>query len=249
MTVAVCYIVHNDLSMLRCTLPYEMRWADQIVVLDLGSTDGTKDFCARFLRPSDVYHRRDTNTIPEAGFSEARAFAARLAATDWVAHWGANFMLRWEDGPLVHQILGATTADVLSTETTQIVGVGDKPWTFEKVIGETAIRRTEHHRMFIRRNSGVEFKGYIHEEAYRGEVNAYGEAEAAPLRHYHFEASGNHKLRSKRNCWMFKRAMENPELQRYTNRWWYDTYYPANQERILAEAMAYEEYVAVTGDK
>lgn len=248
-TVTLCYIIHNDLPMLRCTLPYDMRWADQVCILDMGSTDGLADYCLRTLREGDVYLRRDTNTVAELGFSEARNACSELATSDWVVHHNANMLLDWDDALEVKGLLDSATSDVLSVRTENLTNLGNR-WDLERVIHESKSSKIERHRAFFRRGVGIDYKGYIHEELYRGEVNMYGQSENVPLVRYHFEGSGNHPLRSRRYNWMLLRAYaKEPALQKYTNEWWYQTYCKQNEPLLREGAAAYEEYVAVTGNK
>jgi glycosyltransferase involved in cell wall biosynthesis len=53
-----------------------LAWADQIVVVDAGSSDGTVDVCRRFT--PNVYHRDWT------GFVDQKSFAVARARYDWI---------------------------------------------------------------------------------------------------------------------------------------------------------------------
>lgn len=249
MTISLCYIVHNDLPMLRCVLPYEQRWADQICILDLGSIDGLEDYCLHALREGDRYLRRETNTVPEEGFAQARNACSALATSDWVVHANANMLLEWSDVTALRRYLASTTNDVMTTRTRNLVGLTE-PWRLEQLIHQPQGGKAEHHRSFFRRSSGICYRGYIHEELYRGEVNVYRESASIPVTRYHFEGSGNHELRSWRYGWMLYRAYRKDlELQKYTNDWWYTVYCPEHEAALAADAAKYEEYVASTGLK
>lgn len=248
MTIAVCYIVNNDLPMLRVVLPYERRWADSAVVIDLGSNDGTKEFCEKFLDEDDVYFRRESNTVPERGFSEARNLAFSLSNCDWLYHSGANCLMDGVTWQKVYAELECATADVVEIKTKHIDFTGYKPHELEKA---TALHAKgspdEYHRCIVRRASNCRYKGFLHEELYAGEESTYGKVHRANLTRWHFEGSGNHELRVLRYSFMLSKAAADPELQKYTSPWWYTVHYPCHKDRLEAQAARYKELVASTG--
>jgi len=244
-TVSLCIFVHDDLPMLKATLLHESRWVDQVCILDMASTDGTAEFCHAWLRPGiDVYHRRQTNTCPEQGFAEAKNAVMAMATADWVLEAGADTVMDWKQTSNIKDVLARTTRDLLSVVTININPFDNcDPSNIELAVAGGRIVSQDRHRVFVRRGSGIEYKGYIHEEPYRGDVNAVGEAQHSVLQRYHFHGWGNDHLRKLRYGWMLNRAMTNPELQKYTNRWWYDVYCVEHAEEIKKWAMEYEDYI------
>lgn len=245
MKVSVCYFVHNDLAALRTVLPYEMRWADEICVLDMASTDGTKEFCEAFLRPQDKYQRRDENTCPILGFGEARTAAAMMATGDWVLTSDADIVMHWQQADLIKRVLERSTVDVLSVAIAEVRPPleGKTPMTNIEQVFDRMPRpfRPGNHRVLLRNGVGIDFKGYIHEEPFRGEVNCYAESRPSGLMRLHFHNWVDNPMRGMRYSWMLLRAAKNPELQKYTNRWWYDEYVPKHREHIEHQAAQYEE--------
>lgn len=241
-TISLCIFSHNDLPMLKATLLHESRWVDQICILDMASTDGTGEFCHAWLRPGiDVYHRRETNTCPTLGFAEAKNAAMYMATSDWVLEAGADTVMDWHQTVHVRSILQRTQRDILSLTTRGVAPYKDcNPALIEEAVAQGKFAGSGRHRVFIRRGCGIEYKGYIHEEPYRGEVNCVGEAEMTTLQRYHFHGWGNDQLRKLRYGWMLNRAMQNPELQRWTNRWWYDIYCPEHADEIKQWSEEYE---------
>lgn len=237
-TIALCLFTSNDLPMLRATLPLEMRWADQVCVLDMGSMDGTKEFCEAILRPEDVYRRRDTNTVPLLGFDEAYNAVMAQATTDWMMCSASDCFLDWTQRALVKPVLAETTADVLSVEMIHILNGQPECIEWAALNGKEHAR--EQRRCLIRRGAGIDYKGYLHEEPYRGPVNCMDECRPTPLKRYHMQSWGDDHARLIRVAWMYQRALEQPDFQKYTNRFWFDVWCKDHREDIRAWAAEYE---------
>jgi hypothetical protein len=106
------------------------------------------------------------------------------------------------------------------------------------------VRSTVTPRRLYRRDSGVSWSGYIHEEL-------RGPSGAAPLKvgksslvFDHFsQFKSDARIREKKQMyfWMLLRAYENPPLQRGTNRGWYEKFVPENLEAIKVGAKNFGE--------
>lgn len=246
-TVSLCVFTFNDLPLLKATLLHEMKWVDQVCILDMASTDETSEFCHAWLRPGiDRYHRRDTNTCPTLGFAEAKNAVSDMASGDWLLHSGSNTVMDWKQAHNIKTVLAHAQGDVLSVETINILPFKEcAAHQMEAAVSKMRHDKMERHRLFIRRGSGIRHQGYIHEEPYRGEVNCAGEAVYTALRRYHFEGWGDRHARAMRNSWMLVRALDNPELQKWTNRWWFDTYCKQNEVELRRMAAEYEKCISI----
>lgn len=237
-TIALCFPVCNNLPILRSTLIHNMQWADQVCIVDMNSDDGTHDFLQAVLRPQDRYDRMTENIIPKHGFAFARNLAADLAGTDWIWHGASNCCLDWRYKGNIHGILQSCKADVLASQT---INIEAQDMCIEKAAQQAG--KSEWHRHIHRRGVGVEMKGYIHEELYRGEANCYHEAEARlDIREFHFVGRGYDELRACRAAWMLRRAADDPtgELRKYTNEFWYSKWVPERREDIHRMAENYQ---------
>jgi glycosyltransferase involved in cell wall biosynthesis len=251
-TVAVCMFTRNHADWLRIAIKSALRWANQICVLDMGSTDDTQAICDTLLRQGDSYGYRPTNTVPELGFAEAANAAMSMATTDWALVSGDNALVKPAHEELVRVALVDVPSDVLVASTLTIhIGLGfasPDPRRFEEYISlavtSAALQTTvERHRNLIRPRRGIEFRGYIHEEPYCGEENAPAGVHLGIVR-YHasgWEAGGLHDWR---HAWMIRNAMRNPKLRQYTNAWWYDVWYVANKDMVNYLATRYDEHIA-----
>lgn len=252
-SIALVMFVHNDLRWLRATLPYDMRWADQVCILDMGSTDGTREYCRAFLRDNDRYQRREENTCPELGFDEAKSAAAALALTDWIYHSAADQVLSLGQGELIHKACAeADGKDALTVDCLNLnMPNGNLPeqWESNYHLSAPDVHREHHHRL-LRNHKGIQYRGYIHEEPfYPSGEHCATNSKWTPLEMFHFQGCQNAEMRRMRYSWMFRRAMQNPELQKWTNKWWYEVHCARSKDEINEWADKYEKHVAATGEK
>lgn len=239
-TVALCMFIHNEMHILPHMLFYEMRWADQVCIIDMASTDGLKEFCEVALRPQDVYVRRERNTCALLGFAEAKNAAIALSTCDYAYFAGANSIIKWNIAPLIKQVLRNKNAPVLNITTVNVNSAGPELYSWERQVERKAFGDTHTHLNFVRRGSGIDIKGYIHEEPHFGEERATNLAVKCPIIRYHFDHPNSRYARHLRYAWMLRRAMRDPQYQKYTNRWWYDEYCPQNKDKIEEQANQFE---------
>lgn len=245
-TVSYCLLANNDLRWLRVTIPYAMKWADQICLLDMASTDGTKEYCEMMFRPQDRYMRSEVNMCPSKGFGACDNMVVAMADKQWICFMAADTMFLPEVAVRVKDVIAASREPVLASLTRnlkQVPGV-----THENV--EVLLRNgafedhPEHHCRIYDRSVGAEWRGYIHEELFVGEVNAFNNcAQVVDLPRVHFGDWLNSEIRSLRYSWMIREAIRKPELQQWTNAWWFHKYYPEHKEFVDKQAMAYEAHI------
>jgi glycosyltransferase involved in cell wall biosynthesis len=90
-TISVCMIVKDELENLKKGLPTILPWADEVIVNDTGSTDGTLEFL-KILKPIKVIQ-----TTWENDFSYARNVAIGGATKDWIISMDADEYLTEEN--------------------------------------------------------------------------------------------------------------------------------------------------------
>lgn len=86
--VSVYFITMNEEQRLAESIVRVTEWADEVIVVDSGSTDGTERV-AREAGARFVYH-------PWQGFAHQKAFAASLCRNDWVLDLDADEVLSVE---------------------------------------------------------------------------------------------------------------------------------------------------------
>jgi len=247
-------------------LPYEMRWVDQVCLLDMASIDGTGEFCRAFLRPNDKYVRRERNTVPELGYAEARNAVGAMADSDWIVFSDADRLLDPLQAWVVKDRLENIPNDIMAlrVETIHLAARPDiPPYAIGLAAQKCDVKSTEPHMLIVRNTRHVypevEFRGYIYECLYSmtkqydfsGDHLVDVPPLSAPsgLRFYHFDAWRNDPLRMPRNAWMLRNAIRNPKLQEFTSRYWYDEYYPKHREDLERMAVDYEKSGAVLSEQ
>ncbi len=241
-TISVCMTVRDELPFLVKGLPMIRKWADQIVIVDTGSVDGTIDFLKSDLTSEDVLILSPKNTVPAHGFSYPRNVAAENAKCEWIHALDADEMVSFEQQDTVKDYLASITQSVVSIKTITFHGQeGYRPTEWERISNECKSSEDRHRRIY-RRGVGILWRGYIHEELYLGERNCHGMHAESPLKHLHYSAFrswADPVVKDRRYAWMLLRAYMKPELRRYTNSWWYDSYVPQNLEKLKAMAQEY----------
>ncbi len=151
----------NPLSVVVCTKDEapvierclaSVRWADEVLVLDSGSTDGTRELAARM---GAVVHEH-----PWLGFSAQKNRAAALARNDWVLSLDADEIV---SEPLAAAIARAT-AGAMDPRDGYVV---DRRMDFLGALLPNSARRAKRRRfvrLYNRRCSGWDEAMAVHEE-------------------------------------------------------------------------------------
>lgn len=88
--VSLCMMVKNEALCLEKCLESIIPIADEIIIVDTGSTDGTQDIISRY---TDKVYTWDWNN----DFAAARNYVASLATGKYVCRWDADWVLRQGD--------------------------------------------------------------------------------------------------------------------------------------------------------
>ncbi len=102
-TVSVCYVVFNEADRIEESLR-SVAWADEIIVLDSGSTDGTVEICRRF---TDRVEHRDWT-----GHIQQKNAAIERARHDWILSLDGDEVLSPELQSELQRELAAKHASV-----------------------------------------------------------------------------------------------------------------------------------------
>ena len=227
-TVAVCIPVLDDLESLRVTIPYTKRWADQVVIVDSGSTDGGKEFLKWFLEPQDriIEHPDDLGV----GMDALRNLAASEATTDWIFAMDADCMLKPGDVTQLRLCLESPDP-VLRVQRLYCEFSADFTVLQAEKALETMKLHSEDQDWLYRKNSGLQFKGYIHETL----INRPTEVRGSGVTLYHFVGIKG-PAKAGRSAYRLKKVVVTDALKDGVNPYWYGEYY--NRHKAMFDDIA-----------
>jgi len=165
--ISLCMIVKNEAAALPATLGAARPWVDELVVVDTGSTDATREIAREHgARVVDWAWRDD--------FAAARNESLRHATGDWVLVLDADEVLAEGSGAALRAACERAPADVAGFEI--------------KIVcprqGDEGLVRLNWFPRLFRNLPGVRFEGVIHEQVI-GSLVAHGRIEKADVEVMH----------------------------------------------------------------
>lgn len=148
-----------------------VAWADEIVIIDMESTDGTVEICRQFTGRIFTHER-----LPTA--DSARNFGLSKASCDWILTVDPDERVSPELRKLLPELAAGGDADgyVLPFRT----------WMFGREIKHTGWGQDEHLRFF--RRGTVDFPGHVHlQPTINGQVKKITR-EAGCIEHINYES-------------------------------------------------------------
>ncbi|MCW2921906.1 MAG: glycosyltransferase [Thermoleophilia bacterium] len=144
-SISLCMIVKDEEDMLPGCLAAVAPFVDELVIVDTGSTDRTREIAAE-------YGAKVIEFEWNGSFSDARNESLRHATSDWILWLDADEHLVAADGPQLRDLARRTWVEGFSIIETHLLGSGD---------GETASHAPM--RLFRRRPQYV-WRGTVHEQ-------------------------------------------------------------------------------------
>ena len=144
MKLSVCMIVRNEELILEKSLESIKPIADEIIIVDTGSTDKTLEIAKKFT--DNIYHFKWIND-----FSKAYDFARQKATFPYTCRWDADFLLR---GNAVNEILSLKKRDFDNADMVS--------FTWNIAFGDNNSPINSIHRWFIYKKDKFHFESEIH---------------------------------------------------------------------------------------
>lgn len=197
--LSVCMIVKNEEEQLERCLDSVRRVADEMVIVDTGSTDRTKEICLGY--QARVYDFTWTES-----FAEARNFGIERAAGEWILWLDADEEIVFENIAAFRAALNSKEKDLFLLPHINYYG------SFPPDPNRAYLYAS--HRLF-RNNRGFTFIGNIHENLNVWEIQGADLAEILPwvkIHHYgYLDAVTAGKKKYERNLRMLEKEKAYPQ--------------------------------------
>lgn len=147
-TISLCMIVKDEESNIRRCLESVKDAVDEIIIVDTGSTDRTKELCKK-------YTDKIFDFVWEDNFAQARNFSIEKASSDWILWMDADTELRIKEKEHLKDCLEKENRTVYSVRMLHVYGE------------EAAAKRqyyTSYNYLLFRNRSDLHFQGAIHEK-------------------------------------------------------------------------------------
>lgn len=142
-TLSLCMITKNEEKNIKACLDSMVNIADEIIIVDTGSTDRTIEIAKYYGAKVFSYKWNDD-------FSEARNISLEKATKDWIIVLDGDEVLPKEDGKKLKNIINATSMEALYLRLENIVD--------NKSLGDAVVLRV------FRNNKLYRFRNKMHEQ-------------------------------------------------------------------------------------
>lgn len=144
MKISVCMIVKNESPVLARCLDCVKQFADEIIIVDTGSKDNTKDIAK--LYTDKVYDFKWCDD-----FSVARNYSFKFATSDYIMWLDADDIIEYSEIEKLNQLKLNMDADVYMLKyATNFDSIGNPTFVFER-------------ERILKRGCGFQWEGFVHE--------------------------------------------------------------------------------------
>lgn len=202
--LSLCMITKNEEKVLARCLDSVKDIAEEIIIVDTGSTDQTLEIASRYTQ--HIHHFEWIND-----FAAARNEAVRRATGRWILVLDADEYLSDTDLPAMKQFLMQATPDETLVYNLQIVNyIGDSLASSHMMVSSA-------NRLFPN-HMGIHYERPIHEQLRSTRQGVELHMENVPYRIYHtgyLQTVKDEKQKSDRNMSIFKKMQEEADLEPY----------------------------------
>lgn len=243
METSVCGVIisRNEEFFLTEFLPVAKSLFDQIVIVDMNSQDGSPYLFDKLLRDDDKVVNYDPRDLFRYGFKHPRNVGAQFVQTEWIFAIDADEVIVNINRQDLLNILNCATKDVLSVTRNNIEYNGvvfDENW--RDISSAREVNVENHRRIYRARKPEIRWEGFIHEELWIGNSNAWFDHDHSNVTLSHFSEFRPDRGRSTEKfqmyAWMLLHSSSSQHLKFGTNEFWYDKYMNENLEMLVENA-------------
>ena len=113
MKISASIIVKNEESVMQRCLECVSLWADEIIVVDTGSTDRTKEIASAYpkVKLFDSEHFGKETQYKDFQFNIAKNEAITKCTGDWIIWWDADDYIDADGAALIRKLANDTQED------------------------------------------------------------------------------------------------------------------------------------------
>lgn len=243
MTVEIAAVVlaFNEVEMLSLTLPAIKAVVDQVIIVDMGSTDGSGDLYADLLSGKDHVARYDQANLSQFGFAHARNHGARFTAAPWLFSIDSDEWIDPAQAPLLRREIAAAECDVFHVHRRNYASEPGARIDIERLRANGPFEEETQRRIYRNRHD-IRWEGLIHEEICDRDGNTWQRAGRSALVLHHLAQFKSRPLGEEKNrlyAYMVLRAALVPGYRYGTNPFWHSTFIRENLEYLIRQANAY----------
>mgnify|MGYP003119720685 CR=1 FL=1 len=237
-TLSVNLISYNEIDFISKWYDCVQQYADDIIVCDTGSTDGTLEF---LLDNKIKVLQCSQYDLLEKGFSYIRNITKSNTNTDYIHYLDCDEYVDEYFRKNIHNILKdieGTDIQSLRIKTRTYKNNNNEQSDYNSIISNCESYDMNHVR--IHKNiDQIKWGGYIHEEIFFNEQNiatTKQHKQIDTLIHHHFTEFRKQKLNDTKILkyeYMMLNAYHNKSLQKYTNKWWYEVHVKERMDNSL----------------
>jgi len=198
-SISLCMIVRNEEANLPRCLESVKNVVDEIIIVDTGSVDRTKDIAQT--HGARILDFKWTNN-----FSAARNQALDCVNTGWIMHLDADECLHAETSAILKQIVNRTSADALTINVRNYQSASD----MVKYIDDPQVR-------LFRADRGYRYEQAVHEQISHSILREDGKMESTDLVIEHFGYMDDPADKAERNLPIMEDALKNDPDSPYLN--------------------------------
>ena len=241
--IAAVMMAFEESFVLRRTLPSLLAAVDQIVIVDMGSTDGSTALYAQMLRPQDLVVCYPRQALFTFGFSHPRNYGAQFAEAQWVLAIDADEWIDPADIVRLREVLAAPDAPaVMSVERLNYSRADDLHIDDLSAVLQRAPRVREVHRRLHRPLQTIRWEGLIHEDMWWDGESAYLRCGVSGLTLHHlnhYKPQGSEEGKTGLYSFLTLRALRYPGFRPGTNPFWLTDYVRDHFPTLLTRANAF----------
>ncbi|WAC47062.1 glycosyltransferase [Asticcacaulis sp. SL142] len=229
-------IAYNEESLLRHTLAPIKSISNQVIIVDMGSSDESHSIYDEILDKDDLVLNYRRENLYDFGFAHPRNYGAKRAKTEWILAIDCDEYINAADFIAAKSILETTKTNAFDLTRLNYVKTPDFDLTNIGTIIESAEKRIESHRRLYRNTPRVRWEGMIHEELWVGDINAYFDCEPFPVPLHHlnqFKEGESAHTKFGLYSYLTLQAIIFPCLRYGTNDFWFTEFPKQSLEAML----------------